>query len=134
MAHSTCNYRSYSYTTRSELAGRWEGRKAPQRFRRQWPMWERWRRNPPWSVFILRSWQGNIHINLRPGEGGWGGVVLVVSLAGTWLWLIEKPASTSSHTSTSFLLNAIKYHPATKYTVRQPNQSDKKYSILDMKV
>ena len=60
MAHSTCNYRSYSYTTRSELAGRWEGRKALQRSRRQWPMWERWRRSPPWSVFILRSWQGNI--------------------------------------------------------------------------
>ena len=38
---------------------------------------------------------------------------IVVSQTGNWLWLIEKiekTASPSSHTSTSFLLNAIKPH------------------------
>ena len=56
----TCNYRSYSYTTRSGWAGRWAGRKARPRCRRRWLKWERWRQSPPWSVLILCSSQWNI--------------------------------------------------------------------------
>lgn len=60
------------------------------------------------------------------------GVLVVVSLTGNWLWLIEKiekTASTSSHTSTSFLLDAIKPHHwgPTKYPVLRHNQSDINY-------
>ena len=125
----TCNYRSCNYTIRSESAGRWEGRKVPQRCRRRSLMWERWRQSPPWSAFILRASQWKI---CAPSSNSTCSAelekevekevelsdCLALSLARNWLWLIEKTASASSHTSTSFLLNAIKHRhlgAATKY-------------------
>ena len=125
----TCNYRSCNYTIRSESAGRWEGRKVPQRCRRRSLMWERWRQSPPWSAFILRAsqwkicapsskWSCSEEVEKEVEKEVELSDCLALSLAGNRLWLIEKTASASSHTSTSFLLNAIKHRhlgAATKY-------------------